>query len=274
MAGSAAADRKVRIVRVIITGAASGIGEATARLLAGGRGPVTAESLLLVDRDLEKLSALSEDIGSKCRPFVCDVASPECGDLIVQEATGALGGIDAVVSNAGVIQTAPLADLEADEFDRIFAINARATWLIAKAAYPYLRASSGAIVATGSISAVHPTPPLGAYAASKAALQMLVRQMANEWGPDGIRCNSVSPGPTMTGLTQAGYANEDLKRSREATIPLRRIGTPQDIAEAVAFLLSPAARYINGIDLLVDGGLSTTLMTNSGAGSGHNRSAG
>ncbi|WBX84402.1 SDR family NAD(P)-dependent oxidoreductase [Sphingosinicella microcystinivorans] len=260
-------------MRVIITGAASGIGEAVARLLAGGHGPVAAEKLLLVDRDAAKLSALAADIGASCTTMTCDLASPDSGERIVAEAVRTLGGVDAVVSNAGIIQNALLADLETADFDRMFAINTRATWLIAKAAYPYLRAASGAIVATGSISAAHPTPPLGAYAASKAALQMLVRQLANEWGPDGIRCNCVSPGPTMTGLTQAGYTNEDLKRRREATIPLRRIGSPEDIAEAVAFLLSPASRYINGIDLLVDGGLSTTLMTNSGAGSGHGTNA-
>jgi NAD(P)-dependent dehydrogenase (short-subunit alcohol dehydrogenase family) len=98
---------------------------------------------------------------------------------------------------------------------------------------------------------------------------MLVKQLANEWGGDGIRVNSVSPGPTLTGLTRTGYSNEELRRQREASLPLGRIAEPDDIASAILFLLSTEARNITGIDLLVDGGLSTTLMSGSGAGSGH-----
>jgi NAD(P)-dependent dehydrogenase (short-subunit alcohol dehydrogenase family) len=258
-------------MRIIVTGAASGIGEALARLLAA-EGPDGAPArMLLVDRDAARLEELAGALGASS--LAADVGDPGCGEAIVAAALGALGGIDAVVSNAGIIQQSPLAELETEDWDRIFAINTRATWLLARAAYPHLRAAGGAIVATGSISASHPTPPLGAYAASKAALVMLVRQLANEWGRDGIRCNCVSPGPTMTGITKAGYSNQDLRRQREASLPLGRIGGPDDIADAIAFLLSPKARNITGIDLLVDGGLGTTLMTGSGAGSGHKGNA-
>lgn len=258
-------------LRIIVTGAASGIGEALARQITSGQGPVQARGLLLVDRDADRVQALANELGAAS--FACDVSAPDCGTRIAVAALARLGGIDALVSNAGIIQQAPLAELDIEAFDRIFAINTRATWLIAKAAYPHLRARGGVIVATGSISAAHPTPPLGAYAASKAALVMLMRQLANEWGADGIRCNCVSPGPTLTGITQAGYTDANLRRRREASMPLGRIGGPQDIADAIAFLLSPAARHITGIDLLVDGGLSTTLMTGAGAGSGHKAGA-
>jgi NAD(P)-dependent dehydrogenase (short-subunit alcohol dehydrogenase family) len=223
--------------------------------------------MLLADRDEARLRALANSLGAAC--IAADVADPGCGDAIVAAALAELGGVDALVSNAGIIQRAPLAELEVADYDRMFAINARATWLIAKAAYPHLKQGGGSIVATGSISASHPTPPLGAYAASKAALVMLVKQLANEWGRDGIRVNSVSPGPTMTGITSTGYSNDELRQQREASLPLGRIAEPQEIASAILFLLSPEARYITGIDLLVDGGLSTTLMTGSGAGSGH-----
>jgi NAD(P)-dependent dehydrogenase (short-subunit alcohol dehydrogenase family) len=253
-------------MRVIITGAASGIGEAAAKALAACS-PAQSHQMLLVDRDETRLRSLAEKLGAA--PFKADVADPASGDTIVAAALEAMGGIDALVSNAGIIHQSTLAELNWTEFDRIFAINTRATWLIAKAAYPHLKHRGGAIVATGSISASHPTPPLGAYAASKAALVMLVKQLANEWGGDGIRVNSVSPGPTLTGLTRTGYSNEELRRQREASLPLGRIAEPDDIASAILFLLSTEARNITGIDLLVDGGLSTTLMSGSGAGSGH-----
>lgn len=253
-------------MRTIITGAASGIGLAVAEALAARSG-AERPAMLLVDRDEARLGELAGRLGAAA--FAADVADPGCGEAIARAALAELGGIDALVSNAGIIHQAPLAELEVAEFDRIFAINTRATWLIAKAAYPHLRQGGGAIIATGSISGAHPTPPLGAYAASKAALVMLVRQLANEWGRDGIRVNSVSPGPTLTGLTRTGYSNEELRRQREESLPLGRIGDPADIAAAILFLLSPEARNITGIDLLVDGGLSTTLMTGSGAGGGH-----
>ena len=131
-----------------------------------------------------------------------------------------------------------------------------------------IRESGGAIVATASISADHPTPPLGAYAASKAALVRLVEQMAIEWGPVGIRCNCVSPGPTLTGMTSRGYADAARRAQRESTIPLRRLGTAADIAGAVLFLLGTEAAFINGINLIVDGGLGRNLMPASGAGTG------
>lgn len=253
-------------MRTIVTGAAGGIGEAVARLHArryGGK----SSNLFLVDRDSDRLNAVADELGAIA--FAADLEQEGAGEAIVRAAVQGLGGIDAIVSNAGIIHQSPLAKLSTSDFDRIFAINTRATWLLAKAAYPELCMTRGTIVATGSISAFHPTPPLGAYAASKAALLMLMRQMANEWGPDGIRCNTVSPGPTMTGMTQAGYSDEDLRRRREASLPLRHIGEPEDIASAILFLLSPEARQITGTDLLVDAGLSTTLMSGSGTGSGH-----
>jgi NAD(P)-dependent dehydrogenase (short-subunit alcohol dehydrogenase family) len=186
-----------------------------------------------------------------------------------------LGGLDALISNAGYARSAPLLDLEADEFDRSIAVNTRAAWLLGKAAFPILAESQGAIVATESMSARHPTPPLGAYSASKAALVMLVQQMALEWGPSGIRCNVVSPGPTATGMTAGIFADaqdETQRRNRakrEAHIPLRRVGEATDVAAAIMFLAGPSARQITGIDLTVDGGLSIGLMPAVGGGQGH-----
>lgn len=182
------------------------------------------------------------------------------------------GGIDAVISNAGIIMAGALADLTLADFDRIFTINTRASWLVAKAAYPHLRESKGAFVATASMSATQPTPGLGFYSSSKAALLMMMRQLAVEWGADGIRCNSVSPGPTYTPMTAAGYSDPARRDHREASIPLRKLGTAEDVANAILFLISPAASHISGIDLLVDGGMSNMLMPASGGGTGQKAS--
>jgi glucose 1-dehydrogenase len=257
-------------MKVLITGAASGIGLALAHILA--RIPGARSQLMLVDRDESRLNEAAESLrGSAASVIsrVADLADAEAPARLVEEAGRQFGGLDGIASNAGIIQSAPLTQLEPAEFDRIFAINARATWLLGKAAHPLLKESRGSIVATASLSAEHPTPPLGAYSASKAALVMLVQQMAVEWGPDGIRCNCVSPGPTLTAMTAEAYSNPKLKQQREANIPLRRLGRPEDIANAIAFLMSPEGAYISGVNLAVDGGMSQYLMPATGSGGGH-----
>lgn len=251
-------------MRVIVTGAASGIGRAVAESLAAD----PANSLLLTDRDAEGIAKLAAPMGATAASHVAELSEPDCGTSIVSAAIAHMGGIDAVVSNAGVIAGAPLVEQTIEQFERIFAVNTRATWLLAKAAYPYLAASRGAFVATASMSASQPTPGLGFYSPSKAALAMLIRQLALEWGPDGIRCNTVSPGPTYTPMTQAGYADVERRAHREAMIPLRKLGLAQDVANAITFLIGPGASHITGIDILVDGGMSNNLMPATGGGTG------
>jgi glucose 1-dehydrogenase len=257
-------------VRVLITGAASGIGLALASIIAkkaAGHG-----GLMLVDRDeprLQEAAASLRAVGLKIVTRVADLSDPLAPAQVVAEAGKELGGLDGIASNAGIIQSAPLTALPVAEFDRIFAINTRPTWLLGKAAHAMLKESRGSIIATASLSSENPTPPLGAYSASKAALVMLVQQMAVEWGPDGIRCNCVSPGPTLTPLTVVAYSNPKMKQQREANIPLRRLGQPEDIANAIAFLMSPEGAYISGVNLMVDGGMSQYLMPATGSGGGH-----
>src|SRR5690606_7171875 len=182
----------------VITGAASGIGRSCAELLAAGEAIAGEHQMLLADRDADNLAKTADTIGSAAATAVVDLAEPECGDRIVEAALAHMGGIDAVISNAGIIMGGALVDLGLAEFDKIFAINTRATWLIGKAAHPHLKASKGASIATASMSATQPTPALGFYSSSKAALLMMVRQMCVEWGPDGSRCNTDSPGPSYT----------------------------------------------------------------------------
>jgi glucose 1-dehydrogenase len=243
----------------LVTGAANGIGRQVCLELAAD-----GAALVLADVDTGRLMDTCREVrdaGAKAaHPVVADVADPAAVACLVEEAAGHLGGLDALVSNAGLLNNDSLLDLAVEDWDRIFAVNVRATWLLARAAYPHLAASGGSIVATGSIGGIHPVVPHGAYSPSKAALLMLVRQLAHEWGPAGIRVNTVSPGMVVTTMSAQFYADPARKQARDAALPLRRVGEPADIARAIVWMLSPAAGYITGQDLLVDGGLSTLLM--------------
>ena len=242
------------MLRAVITGAASGIGAATARRLAAGDGA----RLLLVDRAEEQLRRIAGELGAEA--LTVDLTLPDAGEHVAAAARERLGGLDLLVSNAGAAISAPLVELSIEDWDRTFAINVRAAWLLAKAAYPLLREAQGSLVVTASIAAREPAAPVGAYASSKAAVVMLVRQLAYEWGPDGIRCNCVSPGTTHTGMTDGTYSDPERRSERASHLPLRRIAEPDEVAGVIAFLAGPDASYITGIDVLVDGGLGTSLL--------------
>lgn len=267
-------------MRYVITGAGSGIGRAVATLAAraaesDGAGQVR---LALLDRDAESVKSVASQLrgtGAECLPQVIDLADPAAIGKAVEEAVSVFGGLDTLVSNAGISSVDALEDLSLETYQRTFDINTRATFVLARAAFPALRDSRGSIVATASISATHPTPPLGMYSASKAALKVMIQQMAVEWGRYGIRANCVSPGPTDTGLTRRSFGDpEDVaaranRRYREAVSPMRKIGHVEDIARAVLFLAGPQAGHITGVDLPVDGGLSLTVMPLTGGTPGY-----
>jgi glucose 1-dehydrogenase len=244
-------------LRIIITGGSSGIGRALVELFAA-RG--NGDELLVVGRDRKKLAGIAGEFPG-VHTAVADVGAPDAGRQIVRAAVDAMGGVDAVVSNAGGILPGPLSDLSLADFDQVMAINVRATFALAQAAYPWLRESQGSLIAVGSLSGQYPTPSLGAYSVSKAALSMLIQQLAAEWGPDGIRCNLVSPGTTRTPLNANLYDDPAIRKVREGNIPLGRIGKPKDIAEVIYFLLQPEAGFVTGVDLPVDGGARTMMMS-------------
>ena len=249
-------------MRAIVTGAARGIGRAICLRLARDAAMAGGVKLVVTDQRIEELNALVEDIkalGGEAIAVPGDISDPALPSVIVG-ASEVFGGLDALVSNAGFSIPGPLATYELDNWDKVFAVHVRAPWLLAKAAYPALKKSRGAIVVTASISGTHAQAPLGAYSPSKAAALMLVRQLANEWGPDGIRVNAFSPGLTITPGTAAAYASPTAFEQRKARVPLRRMAEADDMAGVVAFLLSKDAAYVHGVDLLVDGGLSNTVM--------------
>lgn len=263
-------------MRTLITGAASGIGRSVALLAAASKSDRAC--LLLVDRDvagLEATASAARERGSHVVTIVADLADPASVNAVVQAASQAFQGLDCVVSNAGILRAGDLKGIDLDAYEMGFRVNTRPTWLLGKAAHRMLAESKGCMVATASIAGEHPAPSLATYSPSKAALIMLVRQMAIEWGPDGIRCNCVSPGATDTDMTKAAYgesagpAQSENRRRRERAIPLRRICKPDDVAQAVLFLASPAASMITGVNLPVDGGLSASLMPAAGGGTGY-----
>jgi NAD(P)-dependent dehydrogenase (short-subunit alcohol dehydrogenase family) len=249
-------------MKIMITGAASGIGRAVAEILAA-KSSEEPVRLLLVDRDKANLDSTASAIlerGVDTTTAVVDLAKPEEIEELAHQARVTLGGLDGLVSNAGIVRAGALKSICLEDYEQVFAVNTRATWLLARATYPLLKASRGAIVATASVGASNPTPELGTYSASKAALVMLVRQLALEWGPDGIRCNSVSPASVETPMSKDAYKSPELRIRRSEMSALRRIAHAKEIASVIAFLLSPEASYVTGIDMAVDGGASSMLM--------------
>jgi NAD(P)-dependent dehydrogenase (short-subunit alcohol dehydrogenase family) len=248
-------------MRAVITGAASGIGKAVAaRLAADAAGRGGRAQLLLVDRAADRLAEVAAAVDADAATLVVDLASPDAGAVVGKAAREQFDALDALVSNAGVAETGLLVELSLESYERTFAINTRATFLLAQALHPLLREGCGALVATASIAGSHPAPPMGAYAPSKAALVMLVRQLAYEWGPDGIRCTTVSPGTTHTGLTDATYSDPAKKAERGSHLPAGRVADPEEIAAVIAFLVGPDASYVTGVDVGVDGGFGTSLL--------------
>lgn len=252
-------------MRVLVTGAASGIGRATCLRLARegdarGQGARIAAVDIAPSRALDGVVEELRKLGAEAIPLAGDMGSADDPARVVAAAVERFGGLDAVVSNAGVNRPGPLVQYAVEDWDRVFAVNTRATWLLAKAAHPALTASRGAIVAVGSMSGSNPHANLGAYGPSKAAVIMLVQVLAQELGRDGIRVNAVSPGMVRTGMTENVYADARIAAERDALVPLGRVATPEDIADVVAFLLGPDARYVNGHDLVVDGGVSGNFL--------------
>ena len=252
-------------MRVLVTGAGSGIGRATCLRLAR-EAAARGDEAHIAAVDLASspgLSAVTDEIGkagAQALPLHGDMGTVTDPSRVVHEAIARFGGLDGLVSNAGINRPGLLKDYAVEDWDALFAVNVRATWLLAKAAHAALASARGAIVITGSMSGSNAHANLGAYGPSKAAVIMLMRVLAQEFGRDGVRVNTVSPGMVRTGMTEPVYKNQDLAAQRADLVPLGRVAGPDDIADAIAFLLGPDARYVNGHDLVVDGGVAGNFL--------------
>jgi glucose 1-dehydrogenase len=249
-------------MKLIVTGAAQGIGRAIALKVASNAKDHPGTQVLLTDLHLASLDSVAQEVralGAVAHTVAGDMTDPEFIQSL-NDGIARMGGLNAVASNAGVALHSPLLTLSLEHWEKNFALHVRAPWLLGRVCHAALKVSQGAFIITASVSGTHPTPPGGAYSSSKAAALMLAKQMAVEWGPDGIRVNTVSPGMTLTPMTHNAYTQPGVMAQREARIPLRRVGQPEDIAQAVYFLMCQEANYITGADIVVDGGLTQTLM--------------
>ncbi|MGE0420247.1 MAG: SDR family NAD(P)-dependent oxidoreductase [Acetobacteraceae bacterium] len=239
-----------------ITGGGGGIGRAVAVGMA--RQGVTP---ILLDRDMsgcdQTLAALRL-VGVEARAIACDIADEDS----VREAADQAGPVDILVNNAGVLRPGPLASLSLAEWNHLMAVNLNGYFLCARTfGTGMLARGRGSIVHVASIASRFPQASSGAYSVSKAGVVMLSQQIALEWGPAGVRSNVVSPGLVRTPMSEAFYQAPGVAERRAAAVPLRRVATPEDIAEVVIYLASDRAGYVNGEDICVDGGFGRTLMS-------------
>jgi NAD(P)-dependent dehydrogenase (short-subunit alcohol dehydrogenase family) len=235
--------------RALVTGGGAGIGAATCRRLAG-RGAHVA----VLDRNGKTAQAVAEEVGGVA--LEVDVADADATTRAVQTAHDALGGLTDVVANAGFGIMKPLHEYSDAEWRLVMAVNLDGTFHTLRAAIPILlEEEGGSIVTVATLNASRPLQGEGPYSAAKAGVVNLTQTVALEYAPR-IRANCVSPGMIATALTSLITEDDDFRAVAEAGTPLGRIGKAEEVADVIAFLCSPAAAYLTGQNLVVDGGAS------------------
>lgn len=240
---------------VLITGAASGIGKAAARRFAQ-----VGSKVVISDIDQDKLEEVAEELmemGAEVLSIRCDVSDAEGVKELISKSRDHFGGLHAAVNNAGIEgKQGFTADYEIEDWDRVMNVNLRGQWLCMKYELPELLKTRGAIVNVSSILGKVGFAGAAAYTAAKHGLIGLTEAAALEYAPEGVRVNAVCPGFIETPmLERAGITtDEDTKHGIEQKHPLGRLGTSEEIAEAIYWLCSDASSFVTGHSLLVDGG--------------------
>jgi NAD(P)-dependent dehydrogenase (short-subunit alcohol dehydrogenase family) len=240
----------------IITGGAQGIGEACARrLVADGA------AVVLADLDDTRGTALANELGGT---YVhCDVGDKAQVDALVARALQVHGRIDILVNNAGIFRAAEFLDVTEADFDAVLRVNLKGSFLVGQAvAREMAKAGKGAIINMSSVNGTLTIPTISSYNVSKGGINQLTRVMALSLADKGVRVNAVAPGTIATELAAKAVLTSDDARARiMSRTPMKRLGAPSEIADAVAYLASDASSYVTGEILVVDGGRMTLNYT-------------
>lgn len=247
----------------VVTGAGGGIGRAVATEMAAA-----GASLVLLDSNLENCRATERALvsmgmasGARTLALACNIADPASVAAAEQAARG-MGPCDILVNNAGVLRPGPLATVSYEDWNLLLSVNLTGYLLCAQAfGKAMIERGRGAIIHTASIAATNVQAFSGAYSVSKAGVKMLSAQLAVEWGPHGVRSNVVSPGLVRTPMSEAFYQDATVAERRAKAIPLNRVATPDDMAQVIMFLASDRSAYVNGQEIIVDGGFEHMLMS-------------
>jgi NAD(P)-dependent dehydrogenase (short-subunit alcohol dehydrogenase family) len=254
----------------IVTGAGSGIGETSAQLFAA-----EGAQVVCADIDGDSAAATAERIGNAALAVRVDVSDPGQAERMVAETVAAFGGVDAVYANAGVAGPGRAGNVEFDDWNRVLAINLTGVWLSTKYALPHMvAAGGGSLVLQASVGGVIGVPEIAPYAAAKGGVIALAKQMAVDYGPDGIRVNAICPGTVPTPLVRATYEKrggfsataglspdatiDDLIDASKVRHPIGRVGTTEDVAQLALYLASDESSWTTGTVITVDGGMSVS----------------
>ncbi|MDP7586906.1 MAG: glucose 1-dehydrogenase [Dehalococcoidia bacterium] len=237
-----------------ISGGARGMGAAEAKIFAQEGAKVVIGDVL--DDDGRKTEAAINDLGGECLFVHLDVSSEENWTSAITETVSRFGKLDILVNNAGVVSRVELEDITVNEWDRVMDINAKGVFLGTKAAIPEMRkAGGGSIVNISSISGIAGQSYVSAvYNASKGAVRIFTKSTAIQYAPEGIRANSIHPGPIDTPMTDFRQGDPAAVAESIARVPIGRTGQPEDVAYGVLYLASDESSFVTGSELVIDGG--------------------